>query len=155
MHLAKQKKAPNILILTAPYFDETAVVTCVSMLREAGYAVVLVNNRSVMAIGTYGITIQADITLGQTEQIAIDKCKLLIIAGGQKPAAKNLSDPRTHQLIKQILESGGAIAIMANAYAVAVETGVLTGEYAHRIYKQGQQETAVFVQQLINLITAV
>ena len=152
MYTSTQKTAPDVLLLTAPYFDETAVVTCLSLLREAGLSVFLVNNRSGFAVGTHGITIQADIALGQTEQVVTEACQLLIIAGGQQAAAKNLSDPRTHQLIKQILAAGGSIAIMAKAYSVAVETGVLSGKYAHKIFKQGQLETAVFVQQLIDQI---
>ena len=149
---SKQKLSPDVLLLTAPYFDETAVVVCLSLLREAGLSVFLVNPRSGLVVGTHGITIRADIALGQTEQINIHQCRLLIIAGGQKPAAKNLSDPRTHQLIKQILEAGGAVGIMAKAYSVAVETGVLTEKYVHQIFKQGETETAVFVQQLIEQI---
>ena len=138
---------PNVFVLAAPHFDEVAVVTCLSMLRGQGITAVLLTPTPGLISGKRGITLRPDFSLAQVNEFAIKPGQMGIIAGGTESAANILTDPRTHQLLQQILAAGGLVAGMRHTCQFVQELGLADDCFL----EQGGEETAVFIQQLIDM----
>lgn len=155
MPTRKKKTVPDILILVAPYFEEKAVVYCLSKLRQQGFMVSLVSVTPGQVQSQQGVGLCPDASLSQADELvadaAADKPQLVLLAGGSACAAVVLADPRTHRLVERVLHRGGYVAAMAETFALIKETGLLRAEWGERFLRQeGEVETAVFVQQITN-----
>lgn len=139
--------APQVIILIAPHFDEKSVVTCLSELRRQGVAVSLMGVTSGLVGSECGLSLRPDSSLLVSDMLVSERRQMLILAGGADSAATILSDPRSHQLISQILQTDGYLA------ALSWPNELVQPEWASRFMGQGGMETAVFVQQLINHIS--
>ena len=149
----KTIQSPDTIILIASQFDELGVIACHSELRDQGLSVVLVSVMPGLVQSIRGISVYPDSYLSKREElVSLKKQQLIILAGGETCAAKTLSDPRTHQLVETILQQDGYVGVMAKADFLVKETGLFATEWASQVVYQGGEETAVFVQQLLNHI---
>lgn len=137
---------PDVFILAAAHFDEVGVVTCLSEMRGRGVAAVLVTASPGLLNGKRGITLRPDLSLAQLDAFAVKSGQLVVIAGGAESAAAALTDPRAHHLLRQILAAGGVIAGMRHTGPFIEAPGLDD----MRLWRQEGEDTAVFVQQLIN-----
>lgn len=138
---------PDVFILAGPHFDESTVVVCLAELRRQGITAVLVSITSGLLSGKRGITLRPDLTLGQITDLVIQERQMVIIAGGGESAAAVLTDPRAHHLLQQVLTAGGALVALRHTCQFIEELGLDDG----RLLRQGGEDTAVFMQKLINI----
>ncbi|KAA3654117.1 MAG: hypothetical protein DWQ04_34725 [Chloroflexi bacterium] len=150
MSRKKRLQPPDVIILIADQFDEMEVVTCHSALSNHQLSVVLVSIKPGLVQSIHGITVHPDSYLSQELSLASEKRQLIVLAGGETCAAQTLSDPRSHQLIQDILQQNGFVAVMSRADYLVRETGMFMLEREKGMMRQGEVETAVFVQQLID-----
>ncbi len=141
--------APQVIILIAPHFDEESVIACLSELRRQGISVSLMGVTSGLIGSENGVTLRPDSSLLAGEKLVSTRRQLLILSGGADCAAAILTDPRSHQLIQQILDTNGYVA------ALSWPDELVRPEWESRFIGQGGVETAVFVQQLVDWVTAV
>ncbi|HRQ36811.1 MAG TPA: DJ-1/PfpI family protein [Chloroflexota bacterium] len=144
--------APQVIILIAPHFDEGSVVGCLSELRQQGISVSLMGVTSGLIGSEHGVTLRPDSSLLTGDRLVSSRKQALVIAGGAACAAAILSDPRSHELIRQILQTDGYVAALSGAEGLVQE--VMRPEWAARFGAQsGVEGTAVFAQNLINHIS--
>lgn len=143
--------APQVIILIAPHFDEGTAVACLSELRRQGISVSLMGVTSGLIGSEHGVTLRPDSSLLAGEKLVSARRQLLILSGGADCAAAILSDPRSHQLIQQILDTDGCVTALS--WPDELVMALVRPEWASRFIWQGGVETAVFVQQIIQLTT--
>lgn len=144
--------SPTAYVLAAPLFDELGVVTCLSELRAQGVKAFLVSTTSGLLSGKRGITLRPDKILSQINEMNFCSGQMAIISGGEESAAASLTDPRTHELLRNILASDGYVAGMRHTYQFIESSGFATTQEGSRFFWQEGEETAVFVQSLINIL---
>lgn len=114
----------RVLCLLAPGFEEIETVTPIDLLCRAGAEVVLAalgDDKEVT--GRSGITIHAQITLGETGHEGFD---LLLVPGG--PGVEALrSDGRPARLAQSFAEAGKTVAAICAAPTVLHDAGLLEG----------------------------
>ena len=139
--------APQVIILIAPHFDEESVVCCLSELRQQGISVSLMGVTSGLIVSERGLTLRPDTSLLVGDRLVSAQRQALVIAGGDACAAAILSDPRSHELMRQILQTDGYVAALSGAEGLVREA--VQPAWAARFVGQGGVETAVFVQWLV------
>lgn len=150
MNQSKNIQPPDVIILIAAQFDEMEVISCHSEMRDHQLSVVLISVMPGLVQSIRGITVHPDNHLSMGRGlISQNKRQMVILAGGEACAAKTLSDPRTHQFIESVLEKGGYVGVMTKADFLVKEMGLFNMNWATKIIYQGDEETAVFRQQLI------
>ena len=143
---------PDVFILAAAHFDEVSVVTCLSELRAQGVTAVLVTPTPGLLSGKRGIPLRPDLSLAQIDEFTIKDRQIVIIAGGAESASATLTDPRAHQLLQQALAANGTVVGMRHTCQFIDELGLDHLHNSNRFLRQGGEETAVFIQQLIDRI---
>ena len=142
-------------ILIASQFDEAAVVHCYVQLHRYGLQPGLVGLPAKVIQGIRNLAICSNVTLNQF--LSIKKktsLQLLVIPGSLQCTKRLVSDPRVYHLISDTLDCGGHIAVLSpKSRSVMVKIGLLTLASAKQILIQNNQETAVFVKQLIEYIS--
>lgn len=113
-----------IALLLAQGFEEVEAVTPTDFLRRAGLDVRTVGIDGKRATGAHGITLEADVALGdlQAEPDAI------VVPGGM-PGAENIAaSDAALGLIRSVFDKGGIVAAICAAPAVVLQkTGILRG----------------------------
>ena len=146
---------PDVIILIAAQFDAMEVVTCHAVFSDHHFSVMLVSIMPGLVESTCGVTVHPDSYLSQGMSLMSEKRQLIVLTGGEACAAQTLSDPRTHQLVQNVLQRDGYVAVMTRADFLVKETGLFTAEWAARILRQRGLETAVFVEKIIQQFTKV
>jgi putative intracellular protease/amidase len=135
-------------ILIAPDYDELAVATCVSELREAGVAVTIVSTSAGLIASTHGLTIRPDELIDRRATAPVPR--LVIIPGSTGCAETLLADPRVHRLMARTRQAGGAVAVLAGAQAAAAQAGLaLTASLV-----QNERDLPEFLQALLDQFLA-
>ena len=118
--------AAKAIIVLADGFEEIEAVTPVDILRRAGVAVEIVGLDSTEVRGAHDITLVADRTLGETEDV-----DAIILPGGM-PGATHLAASETlAAILKRQAESGRLVAaICASPGVVLAGLGLLDGRRA-------------------------
>lgn len=120
-----QKK---VLIPLAQGCEELEAVTLIDLLVRADIEVItasLDENRTITA--SRGVQLIAQTTLASALQTPFD----LVVLPGGLPGADHLNkDVRLHQLLKDILVSGGYVGAICAAPKVLVSAGILDGKQA-------------------------
>ena len=150
MNQSKIVLPPDIIILIAAQFDEKAVISCHSEMRDQQLSVMLISVMPGLVQSIRGITVYPHSHLSMGEAlVSQNKRQTIVLAGGEACAAKTLSDPRTHLLIDAVLQRGGYVAVMAKADFLVKETASFSKQWASRVIYQAEEETVVFRQQII------
>ena len=146
-----KKCVHQVVILVAPGFDEESVIHCLCQMRQRGTAVALVGVPSNLVIGASGLNIHPDFSLTHLNQTTfVDNRFMLIIPGGVACINTLLSDPRVHQIIKQVSEQGGKVATMSPLVPeILMNLGLLNTLITSRLFVQGSIRTSDFVRLLV------
>ena len=112
------------LVVLAPGFEETEAVQPIDLLRRAGIIVHVAGLSGGQVTGSHGITLVADLLLGEVE----DSYDVLILPGGM-PGAQYLADsPTLDILLRTAWESNQLVAAICAAPAVVLGSkGLLAG----------------------------
>ena len=99
-----------VLSIVAPGFDETETVSLISTLRQAGLCVKSVGATSGLVSGVYGICLMPDLTFSDLDCLTKTVTfGTVILPENRQCLARLESDPRLHNLIRQVLAAGGRI----------------------------------------------
>ncbi|MCM1521557.1 MAG: DJ-1/PfpI family protein [Muribaculaceae bacterium] len=116
-------------VFLAPGFEEIEAIAPVDLMRRAGIDVMTVAvGESRHVTGAHGITVEADLLLGDEDMSDAD----LLVAPGGMPGAKNLADSdKLCALFKAQAARGALVAAICAAPAVLLShIGVLKGKNA-------------------------
>lgn len=116
-----------IYAILAEGFEETEAIEPVDIMKRAGLGVTLVSLQDNKYIeGAHGITVKADITIGE---LVKKDMELLMLPGG--PGHTRLdSDERVHELIDYANENGLYIAAICASPSILGKKGLLKGKKA-------------------------
>jgi len=113
-------------IFLADGFEETEALAPLDVMRRAGMPVATVSITTERKVrGAHGVTVEADMTLGQEDMSAAE---WLILPGGMPGAANLAACPPLTQMLKDQHSRGGKIAaICASPALVLAPLGILDG----------------------------
>lgn len=95
----------STLILWGKHFDEVMATTFTSILRQAGLATQVVGVHGRAASGAYGITIKADMTLG--DAILMAQSVQVVVVPAHSPNIGTLAnDPRLVKFLSEVYRYG-------------------------------------------------
>lgn len=99
-----------VLVLWGEYFDEVAAATFIATLRQAGLCVRVVGVHGLLAAGRNGLTLHADLTLGDVK--AMTNNVFCVILPCSRAAVKQLeTDPRIHELFAKIAQNAAKVVV--------------------------------------------
>ena len=108
--------------------EEVECLAVVDILRRAGLHVPIVAVEGITVIGSHGIKITADATLGEAD---ISDADLLFIPGGKAGAVKLAESKPLISAIEKVLSRGGRVAAICAAPALVLgANGFLSGKRA-------------------------
>lgn len=116
----------HVLVPLAQGCEELEAVTVIDLLRRAGVKVVTagLNNEPVKA--SRGVTLIPDTNLDDVLALDFD---MVVLPGGRGADLLD-EDPRIHRIVKQMADSGKAVAAICAAPKVLAHAGVLAGKRA-------------------------
>lgn len=118
---------PTVLVPLAQGCEELEAVTIVDILRRAGVDVVTAGLDKTPVRASRGVTIIPDKTLDEAMKQEFD----MVALPGGLPGADNLSnDPRIHEILKKLANSGRFTAAICAAPVVLAKAGLLKGKKA-------------------------
>lgn len=141
---------PQLLLLVADRFNETAVVNCISKIRQQKVAITLVGLASGTVRSQAGVLLMPDKSVAQLEDKEVCLANVLILAGGKSCAAQLLSDPRVRLLIKQVLQQDGIVALMAEVTQFVIDAGLLKPPVANQFLRETAVSQEDFLAQIIH-----
>lgn len=138
----------RVLILVAPGFEETAVIHCMTQLRQASLPVSLVGLVSGRVTGWHGLSICPDLHLDQVDPY--ETLKLVVIPGGRQCATMLLTDPRVHRLLNTLIDQDGRVGVMDTAVSIVTQSGLLPASMGVHYVLQNGENIDGFVAELIS-----
>lgn len=120
---------PTTYVFLAEGFEEIEALAPVDLMRRAGIDVMTVAvGESRHVTGAHGITVEADLLLGDEDMSQAD---LLVAPGGMPGAANLAADPKVCALFKAQADRGACVAAICAAPAVLLAPlGILDGRKA-------------------------
>ena len=118
----------RVCVFLAEGFEEIEGLTVVDLLRRAGVETQMVSiTEERMVTGSHGISVQADVCLGDAD---FGGTELLVLPGGM-PGTKNLGAcGRLTELLKEFYRDGKKVAAICAAPSVLGDLGILKGKKA-------------------------
>lgn len=118
---------PTVLVPLAQGCEELEAVTIIDLLRRADIRVVTAGLSDEPVKASHGVTIVPDTTLDKALNQEFD----MVVLPGGLPGADNLNnDPRIHELLKKMAESGKFAGAICAAPIVLAKSGLLKGKKA-------------------------
>jgi len=91
-------------------FDEIETISLISTLRQAGLCTKIVAATSGLVSGAYGICLMPDLTFSDLDCVTKTATfGAVILPENRQCLAKLESDPRLHNLLRQVLAAGGRV----------------------------------------------
>ncbi|MCI8332067.1 MAG: DJ-1/PfpI family protein [Clostridiales bacterium] len=116
----------KVYVLLAEGFEEIEALCPVDVLRRGGQEVRLVSLDGLEVKGARGVTVLADATLPQIDDVP----DLLILPGGM-PGAKNLDESAAvHALLRKTIDAGRLVGAICAAPMILGKAGYLSGRRA-------------------------
>lgn len=116
-----------MLVPLAEGFEEIEAITVVDLLRRAGIDVCMAALGDRRVTGSHGITVEADVALGEA---AVADYDMVVLPGGM-PGAEHLKhDPRVIELLRRFRDDGRFTAAICAAPGVLAHAGLLDGRKA-------------------------
>lgn len=116
--------AIKVVVFLADGFEEVEAVTPVDYLRRAGIDVLVAGVETLQPKGAHGLTIQAEVTVSEIDFIPAG----VILPGGMPGSANLAASEAVRGLCLQTMDSGGLVASLCAAPALALGTfGLLDG----------------------------
>jgi protein deglycase len=115
----------RVLVPLAPGFEEIEALTIIDILRRGEVTVVTASLGGTAVEAAHGVTVMADKTLDQALQDTYD---MVVLPGGM-PGASNLNeDPRVHEILRKMADSGKFAGAICAAPIVLAKAGLLKGK---------------------------
>lgn len=116
-----------VYLLLADGFEEIEALTAVDVLRRGGVSVKTVAIGDKTVVGAHGISVSADITLGEMDK---EDMEMLILPGGS-PGTENLDNcSEVHSLLTYAYDRGLLIGAICAAPRILGYDGILSGKNA-------------------------
>lgn len=117
----------SVLVPLAPGCEELEAVTIIDLLVRAGVEVVTAGLEAGSVTASRGVVLVPQLTLDEALKRDYD---MVVLPGGM-PGAVNLDEePRIHQLLGKMADSGKFIAAICAAPRVLANAGLLSGKRA-------------------------
>lgn len=115
----------RVLVPLAEGFEEIEAITPIDVLRRAGADVTVASVRGLPVKGAHGITVQAEMTLGDCEGMDFD---LIVLPGGMPGAAHLAESGMLCEMLKKHHENNRPLAAICAAPAVVLNPLGLLGK---------------------------
>lgn len=139
------------LVLVSPGFEEESTIRCMTKIRKSGVATKLVGLTAGLLVGAHGLTVRCDVTLADLE--SQKGYQLIVLPGSAQGNRSFLADPRAIRLFDNTAKDGGWIAVMNRAETLFMQAGLFDMLGDNSVIFQSGQETDVFVEKLVNLVS--
>jgi len=117
----------SVLVPLAQGCEELEAVTIIDLLVRAGVEVVSAGLEAGPVTASRGVVLLPQMTLDEALQREYD---MVVLPGGMPGAANLDSDPRLHQLLRKMADSGKITAAICAAPRVLANAGLLQGKKA-------------------------
>lgn len=111
-----------VYLLLGDGFEEMEAVVTADLLRRAGADTALVGVSGLSVTGGHGITVSADLTLGQADT---EKMEMLVLPGGMGGVQSILADRRALLLVQRAWQQGCYLAAICAAPLILAHLGLL------------------------------
>lgn len=118
---------PTVLIPLAEGFEELEAVSIIDILRRAGVDVIVAGLADGPVKASRGTNIVPDMNLDNALQREYD---MVVLPGGMPGASHLNDDPRVHELLKKMANSGKFTGAICAAPMVLANAGILDGKRA-------------------------
>lgn len=116
-----------VYMLLGDGFEEIEAITPLDLLKRAGVEVISVGIDNKKVLGSHGISIEADINIGEIDVTNLD---MVIIPGGLRGVASLRANPQALDLLKFGWENGKYIAAICAGPTVLADLGITDGKNA-------------------------
>lgn len=117
----------TVLVPLAEGFEEIEAVTIIDILRRAGITVIAAGLNGGAVKASRGVVVTPDMGLDEALRQDLD----MVVLPGGLPGATNLdNDPRIHDALRKMVESGKFAGAICAAPIVLAGAGVLQGKKA-------------------------
>ena len=117
----------RVLVPLAEGFEEIEAITVVDLLRRANVEVRTAALAGPRVTGSHGITVEADLTLGDVRAADYD---MIVLPGGMPGADHLKKDARVVGLLREFASTGRYAAAICAAPGVLAHAGLLDGREA-------------------------
>lgn len=116
-----------VYMLLGTGFEETEAVTPIDLLRRAGVSVATVGINGKVITGSHGISVTADLELGQMDLTRLD---MIVLPGGLKGVASIKDSPAALEAVRFAWENGKFVAAICAAPTILAMLGITDGKNA-------------------------
>ena len=110
-----------VYVLLGTGFEETEAIAPIDLLRRAGIPTLTVGVDGKNVTGGHGITVEADITLGEMDLTGMD---MIVLPGGLGGVATVRSSPEALEALRFAWENGKFVAAICAGPTVLAELGI-------------------------------
>jgi len=116
-----------VYVLLGTGFEETEAIVPVDLLRRAGVSVLTVGVDGKLVTGGHGITVQADIEIGELDLTALE---MIVLPGGLGGVATARKSQATLDALKFAWDNGKYVAAICAGPTVLADLGITEGKAA-------------------------
>lgn len=116
-----------VYVLLGTGFEETEAIAPIDLLRRAGIPTVTVGVDGKSVTGSHGITVEADIELGQMDLTGLE---MIVLPGGLGGVATVRNSPEALNALRFAWENGKFVAAICAGPTVLADLGITDGRTA-------------------------
>ena len=116
-----------VYVLLGTGFEETEAIAPIDLLRRAGIPTVTVGVDGKSVTGGHGITVEADIELGQMD---LTRLEMIVLPGGLGGVATVRNSPEALNALRFAWENGKLVAAICAGPTVLADLGITDGRTA-------------------------
>lgn len=113
-----------VYMLLGTGFEETEAITPLNLMRRAGIEVLTVGVSGKTVRGSHGITVTADVTLGQVD---LTDMEMVVLPGGSGGVATLRGSKKALQMVRFAWENGKFVAAICAGPTVLADLGITDG----------------------------
>jgi len=131
--LGRHSSRQCALMIIADGFEEITTIVTISALRQAGLCIKSVGLTSSFVNGAHGVEVMPDLSITDFPQlINTTPINLVILPEGKQALARLETDPRVHQLLRQVVAQQGQVVTTAEGLGVLRAAAVWLKEFPER-----------------------
>ena len=114
-----------VYVLLGTGFEETEAIAPIDLMRRAGIQVLTVGINGPIVTGGHGISVQADIALGEMDLTAMD---MIVLPGGLGGVASIRASKEAMEAVRFAWENGKFVAAICAGPPVLADLGITAGK---------------------------